>query len=64
VISHSGNHLTIPANENIHEAIKTIGEKDKVVLEGVLVNIKGTYKGESVIWNTSLSRIGNRQWFL
>jgi len=56
VISHSANNHIIPANENIHEAIKTIGKKDKVVLEGVLVNIKGTYKGEPVIWNTSLSR--------
>ena len=56
VISHSGNHHTIPANENIHEAIKTIGKKDKVVLEGVLVNIKGTYKGQPVTWNSSLSR--------
>ena len=64
VISHSANNHIIPANENIHEAIKTIRKKEKVVLEGVLVNIKGTYKGESVIWNTSLSRIGNRQWFL
>jgi hypothetical protein len=56
VISHSANNHIIPANGNIHEAVKTIGKNDKVVLEGVLVNIKGTYKGESVIWNTSLSR--------
>jgi hypothetical protein len=56
VISHSANNHIIPANENIHEAVKTIGEKDKVVLEGFLVNIKGTYKGQQVIWNTSLSR--------
>ena len=56
VISHSANNHIIPANGNIHEAVKTIGEKDKVVLEGFLVNIKGTYKGGSVTWNTSLSR--------
>lgn len=56
VISHSANNHIIPANENIHEAIKTIGKKDKVVLEGVLVNIKGTYKGQPVTWNSSLSR--------
>jgi hypothetical protein len=56
VISHSANNHIIPANENIHEAVKTIGEKDIVVLEGVLVNIKGTYKGQPVTWNTSLSR--------
>ena len=56
VISHSANNHIIPANENIHEAVKTIGKKDMVVLEGVLVNIKGTYKGQPVTWNTSLSR--------
>ena len=56
VISHSGNHHIIPANENIHEAIKTIKGKDKVVLVGFLVNLKGTYKGQKVTWNTSLSR--------
>jgi hypothetical protein len=56
VISHSANNHIIPANENIHEAVRTIGKKDKVVLEGFLVNIKGTYKGQRVTWNTSLSR--------
>ncbi len=56
VISHSGNNHIIPANENIHDAVKTIGKKDKVVLEGFLVNVKGTYKGHPVTWNTSLSR--------
>ncbi len=56
VISHSSNNHIIPANENIRKAVKTIKEKDKVVLEGFLVNIKGTYKGQQVIWNTSLSR--------
>lgn len=56
IISHSGNHHIIPANENIHGAVKTIGEKDTVVLEGFLVNLKGTYKRQTVTWNTSLSR--------
>jgi hypothetical protein len=56
IVSHSANNHIIPANENIHEAVKTIGRKDKVVLEGFLVNIKGTYKGQPVTWNTSLSR--------
>ena len=56
VISHSGNNHIIPANENIYEAIKTIKEKDKVVLVGFLVNLKGTYRGQKVTWNTSLSR--------
>jgi hypothetical protein len=56
VISRSANNHIIPANENIHKALKMIGEKDMVVLEGVLVNMKGTYKGQTVTWNTSLSR--------
>jgi hypothetical protein len=56
VVSHSANNHIIPANRNIREAVKTIKEKDKVVLAGFLVNIKGTYKGEPVTWNTSLSR--------
>lgn len=56
VVSHSGNNHIIPANENIHKAIKTIRKKDKVVLEGFLVNLNGTYKGKAVAWNTSLSR--------
>jgi hypothetical protein len=56
VISHSANNHIIAANENIRKAVKTIKEKDKVVLEGFLVNIKGTYKGQPVTWNTSLSR--------
>jgi len=56
VISHSANNHIIPANENIRKAVKTIKEKDRVVLEGFLVNIKGTYRGQPVTWNTSLSR--------
>jgi hypothetical protein len=56
VISHSANNHIIPASENIRKAVKRIKEKDKVVLEGFLVNIKGTYKGQPVTWNTSLSR--------
>jgi hypothetical protein len=56
VIAHSGNHHIVPANENVHMAIKTIKEKDRVGLEGFLVNLKGTYKGQTVTWNTSLSR--------
>jgi hypothetical protein len=56
IISHSSNNHLIPASENVRRAIKTIREKEKVVLEGFLVNIKGTYKGRPVTWNTSLSR--------
>jgi len=56
IISHSSNNHVIPVNENIYQAIKTIREKDRVVLKGWLVNLKGTYKGQTVTWNTSLSR--------
>ncbi len=56
VITHSSNNHIIPANKNIDRATKTIKKKDKVVLEGFLVNVKGTYKGRPVFWNTSLSR--------
>ena len=56
VISHSANNHIVPANGNVRKAVKTIKEKDKIVLEGFLVNIKGTYKGQPVTWNTSLSR--------
>jgi hypothetical protein len=56
VISHSSNNHIIPANENIRRAVKTVKKKNKVVLEGYLVNLKGTYKEQPVTWNTSLSR--------
>ena len=56
VITHSANNHIIPANKNIHRAIKAIKKKDRVILEGFLVNIKGTYKGRTLMWNTSLSR--------
>jgi hypothetical protein len=61
IISHSSNHHLIPANENIRRALKMIAKKDKIVLEGFLVNVKGTYKGQSVFWNTSLSRMDKGQ---
>ena len=56
IISHSSNNHIIPANENIRRAIKGVKKKNKVVLEGFLVNLKGTYKEQSISWNTSLSR--------
>ena len=57
VISHSSNNHIIPANENIRKAVKAVRRKDKVALEGFLVNLKGTYKEQPVAWNTSLSRM-------
>ncbi len=56
VVSHSSNNHIIPANENIRRAIKAIKKKDRIVLKGFLVNLKGTPKGQEVTWNTSLSR--------
>ncbi len=56
IISHSANNHIIPANENIRRAVKSVSRKDKVVLEGFLVNLKGIYKEQPVAWNTSLSR--------
>ena len=56
IISHSSNNHIIPANGNISRAIKTVKRKDRVVLKGYLVNIRGTSKGQTVTWNSSLSR--------
>ena len=56
IISHSSNNHIIPANENIKRAVKAVKKKDLIVLEGFLVSLKGTYKGGTVTWNTSLSR--------
>jgi hypothetical protein len=56
VISHSANNHIIPADENILRAVKTIKTKEKVFLEGFLVNVKGRHKGENFWWNSSLRR--------
>jgi len=56
IISHSSNNHIIPSNENIRRAVKAVKRKNKIVLEGFLVNLKGTYKERPVTWNTSLSR--------
>jgi hypothetical protein len=56
ITSHSSNNHIIPANENIGLALRKIGKRDKVLLEGFLVNLNGTYKGGKVYWNTSLTR--------
>jgi len=53
---HSANNHIIPASENILKAIKSVKKKQKIVLEGFLVFLKGTYKGEEVFWNSSLTR--------
>ncbi len=56
VISHSANNHIIPADENILRAIKTIKKKEKILLEGFLVNVKGRHKGDAFWWNSSLKR--------
>jgi len=56
IISHSSNNHIIPANDNILRAIKTIKKKEKIILEGQLVNINGIHKGETFWWNSSLAR--------
>lgn len=56
IISHSSNNHIIPASENLLRALKEIGKNEKVILEGFLINLKGTYKGGEVYWNTSLTR--------
>ena len=54
--SHSANNHIIPATENILKALKSVKKKQKVVLEGFLVYLKGVYEGEEVFWNSSLTR--------
>jgi len=56
IITHSSNNHVIPASKNIYRAIKQIKKKDQIIVEGCLVNVKGTFKGRPVSWNTSLSR--------
>jgi len=53
---HSANNHIIPATENILKALKSVKKKQKIVLEGFLVYLRGTYKGEEVFWNSSLTR--------
>lgn len=57
IISHSANNHIIPADENIYRAVKTIKKKEKVLLEGFLVNVRGRYNGGSFWWNSSLTRM-------
>jgi len=56
IISHSSNNHLIPATHNISLALRTIRKEERVILNGLLVNLKGTYKGGQVYWNTSLTR--------
>jgi len=59
VITHSANNHVIPADENIYRAVKTLKKKERVLIEGFLVNVAGRYKGGNLWWNSSLSRRDN-----
>lgn len=56
VITHSANNHIIPADENIYKAVNTIKKKERVSLEGYLVNVAGRYKVGNFWWNSSLTR--------
>lgn len=56
VYAHSSNNHIIPANDNIYRAITSIKKRQKVILKGFLVNLRGNNEGQNVWWNTSLSR--------
>jgi hypothetical protein len=56
VYANSSNNHIVPANENIYKAIRSIKKKEKAVFEGYLVSLNGSYEGQKVWWNTSLSR--------
>jgi hypothetical protein len=56
VIAHSSNHHIIPATENVRQALQALDKKEKVVLEGFLVNLTGQYRRRDVWWKSSLSR--------
>jgi hypothetical protein len=56
VANHSANNHIVPVNQNVSRAVQSVSKKDKVVLEGFLVNVRGVVKGKEVAWNTSLSR--------
>ncbi|MDV3429118.1 MAG: hypothetical protein LIR50_19170 [Bacillota bacterium] len=53
IASHSSNNHIIPKNKNILNILKKVKVKDKVILEGYLVDI---YKGNNYTWKTSLKR--------
>jgi hypothetical protein len=61
VYTHSSNNHIIPANKNVLLAVKSIAKKTPVELNGYLVNIDGTFKGESCWWFTSRVRTDRAQ---
>ena len=53
---HSANNHIIPATENVLKAVKSVKEREKIILEGFLVYLTGTVEGHTVSWGTSLTR--------
>lgn len=54
--THSSNHHIIPANTTVFKAIDKVRNKEKIYMEGYLVNLKGVVDNKEVTWNSSLSR--------
>lgn len=54
--SHVSHNHIIPANENILNAVKSLKIKEKVYIEGYLVNVKSESDNYKFTWFTSLSR--------
>ena len=57
VNAHSSNHHIIPANKNVLNAIDKIRTKEKIYMEGYLVNIRGKAYGKEVWCYSSLTRL-------
>ncbi len=56
-INHWSNNHIIPATENVHNAIKSLKNKEKVVLKGSLVNVQFESNGQEYMFlKSSLSR--------
>jgi len=56
IVSHSSNNHIIPSSENVLKTIRSLSKKERITIEGFLVNVSGSYKGNPVSWNSSLSR--------
>ncbi len=56
ISQHSANMHLVAAVKNIKRAIAKIDKGDLVLLEGYLINIHGTFKGQKVMWNSSQTR--------
>lgn len=56
ITTHSANNHIIPADENIFKAIKSVKKREKIYLEGYLVNVSGRHKNRNFWWKSSLTR--------